>query len=58
MVTLLMAAPPSDSRAADLAAILTDHYNQAIASGATATIALQSTFALACSSPLSEASGL
>lgn len=58
-VRTLMAVPASDPRAADLTAILTDHFNAAKGTaGITATSALQSTFVLACSSPLAAASGL
>lgn len=57
-VRLLMALPPSDPRAADMTQILTDHFNDAKGQGQSASDALRSTFVLACSSPLSAASGL
>ena len=57
----LMAIPPSDPRAAQLEAVLTDHFNQAKASSTrptSATTALQSTFMLACMSPTTLGIGL
>jgi len=57
-VNILMALPESDERTADVTQILTDHYNAALASAGSKTAALQSTFTLACASPLSESSGL
>jgi len=56
--SIIMALPPIDDRAMDIIQILNDHYNSAYASSGSATVALQSTFTLACASPLSEASGL
>jgi hypothetical protein len=50
-VALVMAMPPSDSRAAQATAILTSHDSSAVQSGATPTDALKSTFIAACLSP-------
>jgi hypothetical protein len=51
LVSLVMAMPPSDPRAAQATAILTSHNSSAVQSGATPTDALKSTFIAACLSP-------
>jgi len=60
MVTKVMGYPPSDSHHADAVSILTDHYNTALPMNRTmgATIALRSTFALACESPTALSLGI
>jgi hypothetical protein len=50
-VATVMAMPPSDPRAAQATAILSSHFTGAVASGAAAKDALQSTFVAACLSP-------
>jgi len=50
-VSLIMALPPSDSRAAPAAALLQGHYSDALAQGASPTNALRSTFVTACLAP-------
>lgn len=50
-VSLIMALPSSDARAAPAAALLHGHYGDALAQGATATNALRSTFVTACLAP-------
>jgi hypothetical protein len=50
-VSLVMAMPPSDPRAAQANTILTSHFNAAMQSGATARDSLRSTFVAACLSP-------
>jgi hypothetical protein len=50
-VSLVMAMPPSDPRAAQALAILTSHNSAALQAGATPTDALKSTFITACLSP-------
>jgi hypothetical protein len=58
MITLLMGLPPSDPRSADMSRILHDHLADALAFGASLREAIQSTFMLACSSPLGVSLGL
>jgi hypothetical protein len=58
MVENVMGINPSDSAHAMAISILTDHYNAVLASKATATTSLRSTFALACESPTSLGIGL
>jgi hypothetical protein len=58
MVTTVMGLPASDPRAAEMSTILTDHYNDALKSGVGASLALRSTFTLACESPLAVSLGL
>jgi hypothetical protein len=58
MVGILMGLPASDPRAAPMRGILTDHMTEAMAAGASAREAVQSTFMLACSSPLGISLGL
>jgi hypothetical protein len=60
MVTKVMGYPPSDSHHADAVSILTEHYNMALPMNRTmgATIALRSTFALACESPTALSLGI
>lgn len=50
-VAIVMAMPAADPRAAQATAILTSHFQQAVASGAAAKDALRSTFVAACLSP-------
>ncbi len=50
-VALVMAIEPSDPRSAQAVTALNSHYSDALATGATATTALQSVFAAACESP-------
>ena len=50
LVAQVMGIPPSDQRSAPLRAILDDHWDQALDSGATDVVALRSTFITACSS--------
>jgi len=49
---------PSDPRAADMTAILTEHLTQARQAGVNANEAMRSTFTLACESPLAVSLGL
>jgi hypothetical protein len=58
MVENVMGINPSDAAHAMAVSILTDHYNAVLASKATATTSLRSTFALACESPTSLGIGL
>ena len=58
LVRIVMALPSVDSRFADIEQILTEHYDEAMKAGHSATDALRSTFVIACSSPLSSAIGL
>jgi len=51
LVSLVMAMPPSDPRAAQALSILTSHNSSALQAGATPTDALRSTFIAACLSP-------
>jgi hypothetical protein len=51
MVGELMGLPPTDPRRADARAVLAEHNAEAIASGVTADVALQSTFVLSCLAP-------
>ena len=57
-VSLMMALPPSDPRAAPALAALTGHFTAAKAQGATATDALRSTFVVSCLAPSAVAIGL
>jgi hypothetical protein len=57
-LSIVMALPPSDRRAAPAASILTQHFQRAVASGATASDALESTFIAACLAPSSISIGL
>jgi hypothetical protein len=50
-VSLVMGLTTSDKRSAPANAILLDHYHQALATGATPTDSLRSTFVVACLSP-------
>jgi hypothetical protein len=50
-VSLVMAMPASDPRAAQASSILTQHHTAAVQAGATPTDALRSTFIAACLSP-------
>jgi hypothetical protein len=50
-VSLIMGLPPSDSRAAQATTLLQGHYDAALATGASATNALRSTFVTACLAP-------
>jgi hypothetical protein len=50
-VSLVMAMPPSDPRAAQATSILSQHHAAAVQAGATPTDALKSTFVAACLSP-------
>jgi hypothetical protein len=61
MVNEVMGLPDSDPRTAALISLLTEHYMEALTATVTApspTLALQSTFVLACTSPLALGSGL
>ncbi len=58
LVRTVMGLPDGDPRAAAAQQILRDHFGAARATGATATDALRSTFALACMSPSAVAVGL
>ena len=58
LVNLVMGLPPGDPRGPDMTAILSDHFNDAIAAGVTPSDALRSTFTLACESPLAVSVGL
>jgi hypothetical protein len=58
MVTNLMALPPSDAKHARAVAMLKAHNAAAVASGASATNALRSTFAAACLAPTSTGLGI
>ena len=58
LVRVVMALPSIDSRFADVQQILTEHYDEATASGYGPTEALRSTFVIACSSPFCSAIGL
>jgi hypothetical protein len=58
LVVTVMGLPANDPRAAEMTSILTDHHAAALAAGATATLALRSTFTLACQSPLAVSLGL
>jgi hypothetical protein len=58
MVTTVMGLPASDPRAAEMTTILTDHHDDALKSGVGPTLALRSTFTLACESPLAVSLGL
>ena len=57
-VSLVMALPPSDPRAAQAQTILTSHFTSATTQGASASDALKSTFVVACLAPSSVAIGL
>ena len=50
LVAQIMGIPTSDERSAPLRAILDDHWDQALDSGATDVVALRSTFITACAS--------
>jgi hypothetical protein len=58
IVQEVMALPPTDPHYAAAVKALMDHYNAALATGATATSALRSTFSAACQSPTSAALGI
>jgi hypothetical protein len=58
MAVRLMGYTATDPRHADAVTILTSHYNAVLATKATATNSLRSTFALACESPTSLSFGL
>jgi Protein of unknown function (DUF1585) len=58
LVVTLMGLPAGDPRASEMTAILADHHAAALASGVSATLALRSTFTLACQSPLTVSLGL
>ncbi len=58
LVTRVMGLPPTDPQHASAVTILTDHFNAAQASGASATSAMRSTFAAACQSPPSLGLGI
>jgi hypothetical protein len=50
-VATVMALVPSDPRAAPATSLLKDHFNAAVAQGASAPDALKSTFVVACQAP-------
>jgi hypothetical protein len=58
LVSRVMGLPPTDPNHVAAVGILTDHFNAAKASGATATSAMRSTFAAACQSPSSLGLGI
>jgi hypothetical protein len=58
LVSRIMALPPTDPQHAGAVQILTDHFNAAKSSGATATSAMRSTFSAACQSPTSLGLGI
>ncbi|WP_394825436.1 hypothetical protein [Pendulispora albinea] len=58
LVRIVMAIPPLDARFDDVRNILTEHHDEAVKAGYSATDALRSTFVLACTSPSSSAMGL
>jgi hypothetical protein len=58
MVTKLLAYPPGDANHAPAVTILKAHDASTLASGATPTNALRSTFVAACESPTSVSIGL
>jgi hypothetical protein len=58
LVTRVMAVPSTDPNHASAVQILTDHFNAATASGASATSAMRSTFSAACQSPTSLGLGI
>ena len=58
LVALLAGLPPGDPRAAEMTAILNEHFTEARATGVTAREAMQSTFLLACESPFVTSMGL
>jgi hypothetical protein len=58
LVTRIMALPPTDPLHAGAVQILTQHFNDAKTSGATATSAMRSTFSAACQSPSSLGLGI
>jgi hypothetical protein len=57
-VHLVMGLPGADPRAAPVQALLAQHYQAAIGTGATPTDALRSTFIVACTAPSATAIGL
>jgi hypothetical protein len=57
-VTTVMGLPAGDPRAPEMRTILTDHLNDALKAGVNPTLALRSTFTLACESPLAVSLGL
>ena len=58
LVSRVMGLPPTDPQHAGAVQILTDHFNAATTSGATATSAMRSTFSAACQSPTSLGLGI
>jgi len=58
MATRIMGYTPSDPKHAQAVTILTSHYQAVLATKASATNSLRSTFALACESPTSLSFGL
>jgi hypothetical protein len=58
LVSTVIGLPASDPRAPEMTTILTDHFNEALRLGVNATMALRSTFTLACESPLAVSVGL
>lgn len=58
LVTTVMGVPPSDPQHAGAVAVLTTHFTDAKAGGATATNAMRSTFSAACQSAPSLALGI
>jgi hypothetical protein len=58
LVGTIMGLPPSDPRAMPMGDVLREHYAEAMKTGANVTDALQSTFVLACQSPLGVSVGL
>jgi hypothetical protein len=57
-LSVVMGVPASDERAPELRAVLSDHYDAALAQAKKPTDALRSAFVLACTSPLSISLGL
>jgi hypothetical protein len=58
LVSTVMGVPPSESRHAAAVTVLTSHFSDAKATGATATNAMRSTFSAACQSASSLALGI
>jgi hypothetical protein len=58
LVSRVMGLPPTDPNHVAAVGILTEHFNAAKTSGATATSAMRSTFAAACQSPSSLGLGI
>jgi hypothetical protein len=53
-----MGLSADDARAADIQAVLNEHWDEVVAKGSSPSLALQSTFVLSCTSPLVTGIGL